>query len=100
MSKLLLDQAVSPPPLQAFASLDNVLLQLVSLRGNELLCTAEDSLADLTRYGSRPEWQWSRSSRKQGASTQTRAIFIITIHRIKRYRKRSIFIVETSFPAV
>jgi hypothetical protein len=45
MSKLLLDQAVSPPRLQAFAGLDNVLPQLVSLRGNELLCTVKDSLA-------------------------------------------------------
>ncbi len=44
MSKLLLDQAVSPPPLQAFAGLDNVFPQLVSLRGNELLYTAEDWL--------------------------------------------------------
>ena len=44
-STLLLDQAVSPPRLQAFAGLDNVLSQMVSLRGNELLCTAEDSLA-------------------------------------------------------
>jgi hypothetical protein len=45
MSKLLLDQAASTPRLQAFASLDNVLLKLVSLRGNELLYTNEDSLA-------------------------------------------------------
>jgi len=45
MSKLLLDQAVSPPRLQAFAGLDNVLPQLVSLEGNELLCNAKESLA-------------------------------------------------------
>src|SRR5437762_806940 len=45
MSKLLLDQAVSPSRLQAFAGLDNVFLQMVSLGGNELLCTAEDSFA-------------------------------------------------------
>jgi hypothetical protein len=45
MSKLLLDQAVSPPRLQAFAGLDNVPPLLVSLRGNELLCAADDSLA-------------------------------------------------------
>jgi hypothetical protein len=45
MSKLLLNQAVSLPRLQAFAGLDNVLLQLVSLGGNKLLCTTEDSLA-------------------------------------------------------
>jgi hypothetical protein len=44
MSKLLLDQAVSPPRLQAFAGLDNALSQLVSLKGNELHCTVEDSL--------------------------------------------------------
>jgi hypothetical protein len=37
MSKLLLDQAVLPPRLQAFAGLDNVLLQLFSLGSNELL---------------------------------------------------------------
>ena len=35
---------VQPPRLQAFAGLDNALSQLVSLRGNELHCTAEDSL--------------------------------------------------------
>ena len=45
MSKLLLNQTVSPPRLYAFAGLDNVLRQLVSLWSNELLCTAEDSLA-------------------------------------------------------
>jgi hypothetical protein len=45
MFKLLLDQAVSPLRLQAFAGLNNVLPQMVSLRGNELLYTAEDSLA-------------------------------------------------------
>jgi hypothetical protein len=45
MFNLLLDQAVSPPRLQAFAGLDNIFLQLVSLESNELLCTAEDSLA-------------------------------------------------------
>jgi hypothetical protein len=44
-SKLLLDQVVSPPCLQSLADLDNVFLQLVSLRDNELLCTTEDSLA-------------------------------------------------------
>ena len=45
MSKLLLDQAVSPSRFQALAGLDNVLLQLVSLGGDELLCAAEDPLA-------------------------------------------------------
>jgi len=39
MSKLLLDQAVFPPRLQAFASLDNIHLQMIPLRDNELLCT-------------------------------------------------------------
>ena len=43
MSKLLLDQAVSLPRLQAFAGLDNV-LQLISFRDNELLYTAENLL--------------------------------------------------------
>jgi hypothetical protein len=45
MTKLVLDQAVSPPRLQAFAGLDNILLQLISLGDNELLCTAENLLA-------------------------------------------------------
>jgi hypothetical protein len=45
MSKLLLDQAVFLRRLQAFARLNNVLPRPASLRNNELLCTAEDSLA-------------------------------------------------------
>jgi hypothetical protein len=48
MSKLPLDQAILPPRHQAFASLDNVLLQLISLGSNELLsiyCTIVDLAA-------------------------------------------------------
>jgi hypothetical protein len=45
MRKLLLDRAISPSHLQAFADFDNGILQLVSLRGNELLYTAKDWLA-------------------------------------------------------
>jgi hypothetical protein len=55
MSKLLLDQAISPPRLQAFAGLDNVLLQLVFLRGNELLYTAE-ALPDIPAHQVIPSW--------------------------------------------
>jgi hypothetical protein len=36
---------VSPPRSQTLVDLDNVLLQLISLRDNELLCTTEGSLA-------------------------------------------------------
>jgi hypothetical protein len=79
MSKLLLDQAISPPRLQVFACLDNVLLQLVSLRGNELLYTAE-ALPEIPAHRVIPSGGFRDCGLRRELGTPATAIRVVRIH--------------------